>query len=433
MAQAADQRRVPAEPDPHTGRGRLSEWLAPVLNLPGVARSTQAILTVASSLRTDPITLRAAALTYLTVLSVVPLLTVVVSVSQVILGRHEIETRLRDFLVQNLTGGAQASVAPYLTQYIQRASQIGGVGFAFLLVSSISLMANIESAFNHTFSVQRPRSLIFRFGIYWCLLTVTPVLIALSLAATALIQNQTLVRLPEPRLLFLAPLLLTYLAFFLLYVLVPNARVRRRPALIGAFIAGSAWEVAKVLYASASASSVRQSAIYGSLSAIPIFLVWTYLSWIIVLFGARVTYAAQTSHPTGRVHRIATLLDQEILAARVIKAVAAAFARGAVPPVVDALALALQVTTADVESALGRMSGAGLVRATAEGGWVPARALATITLAEVRAAARSDGVARAIHEPDLQQRWSRADAAAASELSLTLEDLVRPPTEPGLK
>jgi membrane protein len=418
MAEVLDQRR--GGPALSGVRARLLAWRTRALGLPAVGRSIQTIVTVASGLRTEPITLRAAALTYLTVLSVVPLLTVVLSITQVVLGPHGLETRLRDFLVQNLTGGAQAVVGQYISQYVQRASKIGGVGFAFLIFSSISLMMNIEAAFNHTFRATRSRPLLLRLGIYWCFLTLAPLVLAASLAATGYLQAARTQALQH--LFVLGPLLLTYLTFWLLYLVVPNTRVRVRPALIGALIAGTAWEIAKTGYAATSAVSVRQSAMYGSLSAIPIFLVWTYLSWIIVLFGARVAYAAQVSHPDGRAQPLKSPRDRELLAAVVMQKVASAFARNAAPPTADDLVRALPALVEDVDETLSRLQQAGLLHGVENNGWVPARPLATIRLADIREAARSSARVPPIHLDGLAEQWHRADSAADAELSTTLEE-----------
>lgn len=426
-APVAAPEQAPAVP-PETLRQRLAQ-------LPAVARSIRTVLVLASGLREDPITLRSAALSYLTVLSIVPLLTVVFSIFQAVVGQQQLEARLRDFLFSNVVAGATQSVSRYLTVYIQRASAVGGVGFVFLLFSSASLMANIEAAFNHIFRATRPRPLFLRFGVYWCLLTVGPILLALSVAFTALLETTTSGTLwhgPLREIYFLGPLIITYAAFLLMYLVVPNVKVHLRPALLGAFIAGTAWEIAKLGYAEVSTRTMH-NAIYGSLSAFPVFLVWVYISWILVLFGARVTYAAQATRHTGAVEPAKTPRDRELVTAHVMRAIAFAFARGHTAPDAEMLTRELGVFGQDVEDALVRLEDVRLITAVQEGGWVPARALSGISLAEVRAAARQ-GPPRPKPEAEsvhLEQRWERADAAADKELSMTLEDLVRNSTLPG--
>lgn len=427
MAPAADSEIHPVV---HRLRRHRDELRAKAMRVPSLARSLQMILTLASGLRSEPISLRAAALTYLTVLSIIPLLTVVFSVSQVIIG-PKFEARLSEFLLSNLAVGAKDSVALYVGQFVQRASRIGGISFAFLIFSSVSLMANIEAAFNHIFRVTKPRTLAWRFAIYWCLLTVGPSLLAMSLAATALTESHTSSIAPLHHLYFLGPLFITYTVFTLLYLIVPNAPVKKGAALFGSFVAGTAWEIAKVIYADVSTKSVRNNAIYGSLSAVPVFLMWTYVSWILLLLGARLAYAAQVSHPEGLAVPVETPKDRELLAARVMTAVAAAFQKGKKPPDTDRLALKLPALGSDVDEMLALLKAAGLVSNLEEGGWVPSRAPGAITLAEVRSAVRQDAVATAAGDIALTQRWQRADAAADRELTITLEDLVRDSTLPG--
>src|SRR4051794_33875792 len=149
-----------------TKRRRLVDRL---LALPAVAKSVRAVVVVAGGLRVDPITLRAAALTYLTLLSLIPLLAVVFSVFQAVVGTKALQDQLQSYILDNLAVGARESFQKYIEQYVQRATgaALGGFGFVFLLVSAVSLLANIEAAFNQIFRAPRPRPLALRFGIYW--------------------------------------------------------------------------------------------------------------------------------------------------------------------------------------------------------------------------------------------------------------------------
>lgn len=405
-----------------------------VLSLPAVAKSLRAIVVLASGLRSEPITLRAAALTYLTVLSLVPLLAVVFSLFQAVVGTAELQSKLQDFILANLAVGARESFSKNITQYIARASSgaIGGVGFVFLVGSAVSLMANVEAAFNHTFRAPRQRSLPLRFGVYWCLLTLGPILLALSVAATALLQSARLFSWLGPlrqAALLVTPFLITYAAFTLLYLIVPAVQVKRRAAIIGALVAGTAWEIAKILYAWASANSVRQNAIYGSLSAIPIFLMWTYISWILVLFGARVAYVVQAAHHSLGAEVLSSPLRRELMVAQVMRGIAQAFVSGLQAPGVRALADGLGSPESLVRAALGDLETASLVRELASGGWVPAKALETIRLRDVRFAARGGLEGADWFEPALAElvgRWAAADEAADGVLDITMAELVKP-------
>jgi membrane protein len=409
-------------------------WSERLLSLPSVARSVRAIVVVAGGLRGEPITLRAGALTYLSVLSLLPLLAVVFSLFQAVVGTRVLQDQLREYIVENLAVGARESFERIIEQSIQRATgaKLGGFGFAFLLASAVSLIANVESAFNQIFRAPRPRPLALRFGVYWCLLTLGPVLLSLSVAGTALLERSRALGSLRHLAGFFLPLSVTCGAFFLLYVIVPAVRVQRRAALVGALVAGTAWEVAKIVYTVASAHSVRRDALYGSLSAIPTFLLWVYVSWIIVLFGARIAYAAQATHVMLPTDPQPAPLSRELLVARVMHVVAKRW-RGAErrPSTVRAIAVDGGMDEALVRAALDDLKREGLVSELAEGGWVPARPLEQIALSEVRRAARGTIETPKAHELPLGPldgvllaEWRRADAAAGKALELSLAELL---------
>lgn len=404
-----------------------------ILELPAVARSIRALVIVAGGLRSEPITLRAAALTYLTILSLIPLLAVIFSVFQAIVGTKALQGQLQDYILENLAVGARESFQRYIETYIQKATgaALGGFGFVFLLFSSVSLLANIEAAFNAVFRAPRPRPLVLRIGIYWALLTLGPILLSLSIAGTAFLERSHALGSVRHVASIVLPLLVTCGSFTLLYLILPAVQVKRRSAVIGAFVAGTAWEVAKIVYAFISARAVRRDAIYGSLSAIPTFLLWTYVSWIIVLFGARIAYAAQAEHLILKPGDVPNPLERELLVARVMRAVSKAFHDGEPPPGVRILSGLLHADEALIRSALDALAAKSLVREVTEGGWTPTRPLERIPLSEVRAAARGLVERPAPHEPqfdpelrELLAHWDRADEAAGERLGVTMADLL---------
>jgi membrane protein len=413
-----------------------------VLSLPGVAHSVRTVLVVAAGLRDEPITLRAGQLTYLTVLSLVPLLAVIFSIFQAVLGlfhaipgAQDLQQQMQDFIYDNLGVGSKETFQRFLSQYVARAGAIGGVGAVFLFASAVSLMWNVEAAFNHIFRATRPRTLALRFGVYWCLLTLGPILLALSIAATAMLARARVdvewVGHLRSVSLVVGPFFVTSAAFMLLYLIVPSVPVQRRAALVGALIAGFSWEVAKYVYAAISAASVRNSAIYGSLSAIPIFMLWVYVSWIIVLFGARVTYAAQERHAELSADLVKRPLGRELLVARAMLSVARPFAHRRPPPTSRLVAYELRTTEAETRAVLEELRDAGLVRHVDGGGWVPARPLESIALRDVRSAARGSLSHKELFEPllaALSRRWLAADDVAGSVLDVSLAAVVESET-----
>lgn len=405
------------------------------LELPAVARSLKTVMLVATGLRTDPITLRASALTYLTMLSIIPLLAVVFSIFQAVVGQAELQRDLEELILDNLAVGARENIGPWISTYVSNASgtAIGGIGFALLLFSAISLMANVEKALNHTFHAPRPRPLVLRFGIYWCLLTLGPILLALSVAATALVQSAAALEWMGPvrRITFtLAPFFVTWLGLTLLYVIIPATKVSVRAAALGAIVSGSAWEIAKIGYAAFSAGSVRKNAIYGSLSAIPIFLVWVYLSWLIVLFGARLAWAIQAPGAGLGAHA-ETPSGRELLFSRIVLSICRGFQAGT-PVTPREIAAYCVSNDSQVLPALAVLEDAGIVSELANGGWAPARPLSDLTLDDVREAARGERIG-SVSEPGyllVDGYLQQANEAASATLDVTFEKLVAESASP---
>ena len=173
------------------------------------------------------------------------------------------------------------------------------IGVGFLVLTVTGLLSTIEAAFNDIWGVKKQRSYMRRMMAYWSLVTIGPLFVAVSIGATASLQSSQFVQayiLGNPMLkiaLKLTPYLMTWILFTMLYSFMPNTRVRFRSALIGGVLAGTLWEFAKYGYTVYTASSVQYNAIYGSLGALPIFLIWLYLTWVIVLIGGEVSFADQ--------------------------------------------------------------------------------------------------------------------------------------------
>lgn len=251
---------------------------------------------IAQSFRGENLSLRAAALTYVSVFSLVPLVTVaLVLLDQ--LNQNEYRRRFLSFVNDALAPGVRAESAAFIERYIHNASAkaAGGIGFLFLAISAGTLLLNLDRSLNEIWSVTRKRSRLRTAAIYAIVLFIGPVFFGLSLAATAGLRHILVgARLPFVHLLFsTGAVLATVAGLTFLYAMVPNARVRFRPALIGGTVAGVGWELAKQGYAAFAAQIFRNNPLYGTLGAVPLFLVWIYTSWILVLFGARLSYSLQ--------------------------------------------------------------------------------------------------------------------------------------------
>jgi len=238
----------------------------------------------------------ASSLTFTTLLSIVPLITVALTLISAFPVFGKMSEALHRFVLENMVPESADTIATYTQQFAANAARLTVVGLVFLGVTAIMLMVTIERAFNQIWRVSRPRALIQRVLIYWTLLTVGPVLIGASLSLTSWLVTVSLGlvgNIPGAGigLLKVVPAVLTALAMALLYVTMPNRRVRFRDALLGGLVAGILFEAMKRGFAVYITHFPTYKLIYGAFASVPIFLLWVYLSWLIVLFGAVIVAA----------------------------------------------------------------------------------------------------------------------------------------------
>lgn len=236
----------------------------------------------------------AAALSFTTVLGLVPLFTV----AFIYVARYPLFERwltaLEGLLLRHLLPGSSASIRPWLEQFSTRAAELQGVGIAIVVVTALLLVATIESEINVIWGARESRSLLRRPLIYVVGVTLGPLAVgaaihALNLLLEAsvsadLVTNQRISMLSLP-----IAIVLGTLAFSFLYKVLPARRVPLRPALLGGLVAAVAFELAKRGFVFYMANVPTYERVYGALSVLPLFLLWIFVSWIVVLFGAAVT------------------------------------------------------------------------------------------------------------------------------------------------
>jgi membrane protein len=260
------------------------------------SRARKAVAALHDCFRGEDLSIRAAALTYLTAFSLVPLLTVVLGLLAA-LHQQAFHDRVHGFIQDVLSPAMGTDSSAVLEHFVSIASSraVRGIGFLTLAYSAGSLLHHLEFALNAVWDVRQRRPLLMRVGFYVGALLLGPVLLAVSLAGTEGLR-QVLLGIHTPLAIALVrwvSVAAAALALTLLYVLGPNARVDLRAALAGGIVAALGWELAKRGYAEFATRIFRYNAIYGSLGAIPLFLLWIYVSWIVVLFGARLAFALQ--------------------------------------------------------------------------------------------------------------------------------------------
>jgi membrane protein len=239
----------------------------------------------------------AGSLTFTTTLALVPLLTIVLAIFTTFPIFGQLRTGLETYFAQALMPKAISNtIISNLTQFASKAKGLSLLGAVLLFFTTTAMMGMIERVFNQIWRVRRPRPLMQRMLIYWALITLGPLLFGLSISLTSQLFTATGSMTKSVPLLAavfstLASIALTTGAYTLLYVAVPNRYVNWRDALWGALAAAIAFELAKRLFALFIRQFPTYAIIYGALAALPLFLLWMYLSWLITLLGAVVAAA----------------------------------------------------------------------------------------------------------------------------------------------
>ncbi len=243
-------------------------------------------------LREGRLTQVAGSLTMTSVLAIVPIITVALAIFTAFPLFNTFRTSLEAYFVQNLMPKAFANtILGYLTQFATKATRLSAVSGVMLMFTAIATMAMIDKAFNQIWQVKRPRPFFQSLLVYWAIVTLGPLLIGASISVTSYLFTATsgvVGTLP-----FIGgvaytaiSILFTMGAYTLLYTTVPNRSVDWRDAAWGGFVASCAFEIAKRGFALFVTHFPTYTMVYGALAAIPIFLVWIYLSWMITLIGA---------------------------------------------------------------------------------------------------------------------------------------------------
>ena len=395
-------------------------------------------------------TFTASALTFTTVLSVVPLLAFAFSVAKGVGGYERLRTGvIEPFLASNL--GPDSPEAPEAIRSLHEAidrilelvsatdvGSLGTFGLTILVLAVIRVLSGIEDAFNLIWGIRRARSWIRRISDYISLAVATPLLMILSVAFTTAAQNNALVVSirEQPALgnvldaLFgLTPLASICLGFTLLYLILPNTRVRPSSAALGGLMGGALWQLAQIGHVKFQIGMANYNAIYASFAAIPIFLAWIYVSWVTVMFGAEFAHA----HQGASYHRQMKNLDlslrrnRDLLVLRAMTELTARFLDGRGPVPCDELADALAVPTAPLTESLQPVVDAGIVAETEtedESAWTLARDPRSTSMGDVLAAVH--GMESVTHDDTVDRAYADLlGSMADSEKNLDLATMAR--------
>jgi membrane protein len=252
----------------------------------------------------DKVQLRASALTFYSLLSVIPIAAIAFAIAkgfgldqtlrELIIKKFETEQVVLDWLLKNTTNAIEST----------KGGPVAGVGVVILFWSAMSLLDRIESSFNHIWQVRSSRPWYRKFTDYLAIMLIAPVFIIISGGLTGFnitalpgyMSNAHIMDFFKPvisALVKIAPYIITWMTLTILFIIMPNAKVKFVPALISGIIAGTILQGIQWLYIDLQLGITRLNAIYGSFAAVPLFIVWLQSSWIVVLLGAEITFANQ--------------------------------------------------------------------------------------------------------------------------------------------
>ncbi len=386
--------------------------------------------------------IRAAALSYTTLLALIPLLAIAISITSSLLkkeGEQEIYKAIDKFVSQvvppavvtnapspeplaaqaefnsaqtnsarSAAGPANARVtvqnvaAQEIHQFIRntRTGTLGITGVLLLIFVAISMLNSIEATFNDIWGVARGRTWLMRVARFWIALTVGPlvVAIALALAGGSHFQSTKAVLQTLPILgtliLQIATLVFVWFVFALIYQFVPNTKVQFNAALAGGVAAGTLWHLNNLFGFLYVSRVVTNSKIYGGLGLIPVFMAGLYLSWAVLLFGAEIAYTFQNRkiYLQEKVIETVSHRDREILALRLMTFIGCRFQNGEKPVSVQEISDKIGIPTKLVQQVLQRLLASELLaEIAADTAYSPARPLEVISAHDILAAMRMGG------------------------------------------
>ncbi len=245
---------------------------------------------------------RASALTFTSLLAMVPLMVVAFSIFAAFPAFKTVGQQVQGFIFDNFVPHASQIVQTQVLTFVDKASQLSAVGFVFLIVTAVLMLFTIEQALNAIWRVPKRRKGVSAFLLYWAILTLSPILLGASVVISTYLLSLPLFAeaanayAMQNTLLGILPFILTTIAFTLLFVALPNCHVPIRYGFTGAVFAAILFGMAKVGFAAYISNFNTYALLYGALAAIPIFLLWVYLSWLIILAGAELSYALTFRH-----------------------------------------------------------------------------------------------------------------------------------------
>jgi membrane protein len=349
----------------------------------------------------DQCMLRATALAFSSILSLVPFF----AFAFAILKGLGVQNALEPVILNNVAAGSHEIVDRVVT-YINNTNMtsVGAIGLLTLISTVITLLGTIEDAFNVVWGVKETRPLVRKFSDYLSVVVSAPLLVFAATSITTTLQSQSFVSWIA-KTTYLGPVVIAifrflpyvsiWIALVFVYIFIPNTRVRFRSALVGGVFAGTLWQVAQWAYINFQMGVSSYNAIYGTLAVLPVFMLWIYVSWLIVLLGVEVAYAHQNLQELTQEDHGKQLCSssRDILATALMIEICSRFMKGEEAPIASFMAKSFGVPLRCVREVLEELAEAGLLVRTCGGdeGWHPAADPGRIGVVQVLEAVRSYG------------------------------------------
>lgn len=349
-----------------------------------VGRARRLLRHVWTHFREDRCMEEAASLGYTSLLSLVPLLAVVFGIVAAFPVFNDWSEKLQDFIFDNFMPSTGEQIVPYLNTFLDSVSNLTLPGMLTLIVTALLLLIRIEAAFNRIWRVEKSRALLNRIVMYWAVLTLVPIL----LVAAGAFSAQKVIALVGgeasmgPGMYRLGMFIVTWLLFTSMFLLVPNRSVKIKHALSGAFLSAVLFELAKTGFV-AYVSNASYTVLYGALATVPIFLLWIYLVWTVVLFGASLAASLTTFSDYSRYETRWPERWEFQMAFRLIGHFREAQKRGESLSREKVLELETQASELQLLKLIGRMREERIVTIDDDGNWLLARDLQDLTLSEL--------------------------------------------------
>lgn len=256
-------------------------------------------------------------LTYTTLFAVVPIMTVTFAILSAIPSMQHVSIDIQNFVFRHFIPSTGIMVQQRLQEFSTQASHLTVVGIGMLFATALMMLVTIEESFNHIWMVRHERKGIVSFLRYWAVLSLGPLLLGAGFAISSYVASLQIFSSAASAVSGVIPVMrlvtfvFTALAFTLLYVAVPNCKVPFKAGVVGGFFAAFLFEMAKHGFGIFVSSFSSYQLVYGAFAALPVFLIWIYLSWCIILLGVEVSRALAIYRDDSKVHRhpVLALLD----------------------------------------------------------------------------------------------------------------------------